>query len=135
MSRAIQVLHSMVERKPKHGEPCNGCGVCCVGSLCQVAQAVFHRPFAPGPCPAMLFNDDGWVLCGIALDPRPFNLAAPESDMELTASALVLIGGGYGCDARINGEAVNAEFNQRLDRRDRVLACDIAAAKRIWNVR
>src|SRR5579872_328640 len=98
MKSVASIPRSMVERKPKHGEACTHCGVCCAATLCQVGQRVFDRPHVPGPCPALILDVSGKSLCGVAMNPRAFNLASPESDAELTRSALMLIGSGYGCD-------------------------------------
>lgn len=74
---------SMVERKPKHGQPCNNCGLCCFISLCPLAQRVFLRAEpvkgrpVRGPCPALLIADDKTSRCGLVLAPSRRRAASP----------------------------------------------------------
>jgi hypothetical protein len=92
---AIPVPRDMVARKPPHGAPCNGCGVCCYGSLCKLAQAAFDRPEFPGPCPALIFEPGGQrALYGVVL--------CADGSAELASSARLLIGAGQPKGARIN---------------------------------
>jgi len=44
-------------RKPKYGEQCNGCGLCCELQLCPVAEVAFKGQSAP--CPALVRAEDG----------------------------------------------------------------------------
>ena len=43
--------------KPKFGEACNGCGICCAIELCGIAEMAF--PGAQAPCPALKIAPDG----------------------------------------------------------------------------
>lgn len=47
-------LHAASPEKPKLGDPCNGCGVCCALETCPVARLVYLRK--RGPCPALLWQ-------------------------------------------------------------------------------
>jgi hypothetical protein len=40
--------------KPREGQPCNGCGLCCQMELCGIGVMAF--PGASAPCPALRFN-------------------------------------------------------------------------------
>lgn len=51
--------------KPRHREPCNGCGLCCHIELCDVALAAFADG-TEAPCPAMTF-EAGRVRCAFVL--------------------------------------------------------------------
>lgn len=73
--------------KPRHGEPCNGCGLCCAAEVCEIGQMAF--PGASAPCPGMLF-DEGRFHCKLVLTEQ---MAGMEP---LIARAL---GIGKGCDA------------------------------------
>ena len=52
--------------KPKMGDPCNGCGVCCIAIPCQLARD-FAGAFE-GPCP-VLEHEDGRYWCGFLRNP------------------------------------------------------------------
>lgn len=44
-------LHQDAPPKPKPGETCNGCGLCCAVTLCPLGRLRFRR--TQGPCPAL----------------------------------------------------------------------------------
>jgi hypothetical protein len=46
-----QIPRGIYARKPPHGSPCNGCGVCCMVTLCPLGQHIFG--FELGRCPAL----------------------------------------------------------------------------------
>ena len=75
MVNAFMGPKSMLDNKPPHGAPCTRCGLCCVASLCSLAQHVFAAPARPGPCPALLMNGDesscGLVVGSVAPDAAP----------------------------------------------------------------
>lgn len=48
--------------KPKLGQPCNGCGVCCIATPCPVSRAVLGQEV--GPCRALTF-EDGRFWCDL----------------------------------------------------------------------
>lgn len=52
--------------KPKFGAECNGCGLCCVLELCELAEMAF--PGAAAPCPALEW-EDGRAWCGMVRHP------------------------------------------------------------------
>ena len=52
--------------KPKLRAPCNGCGLCCISSLCEIAEALL--PGAQAPCPA-LEAENGRFWCGLVRHP------------------------------------------------------------------
>jgi hypothetical protein len=106
----------LLARKPKHGEPCTRCGICCIASLCPLAAHLFGD--RPGPCPALRFDADHNSSCGLVVNPyeedRPPDVAAAMSE-----AAAHLIGSGNGCDCRVNGEPGNPEFYEKLNEYDR----------------
>lgn len=125
MKPAFLAKRSELENKPRHGEPCNRCGLCCRATLCALAQHLFERPPYPGPCPALVKEPGDTYSCGI------LNLCA---DQDYRDAALLIIGAGLGCDARFNGEPSNRAFNDRLAQWDRDFAEPIAAARRLWGM-
>ena len=123
MSWAASIPREMVARKPKHGSPCNGCGVCCVASRCQVGRVLFGEG---GRCPALVQTGEVTYGCGVVQE---------IEDAELRDAALLLIRAGEGCDARINGEKINTEFHRQQDRSDRKNRKAIKRAQKLWGIR
>lgn len=58
--------------KPRYGEACNGCGLCCSLSLCQVALTAFGYT-QKAPCPALEYHD-GRSWCGFVLAEKNANV-------------------------------------------------------------
>lgn len=132
-------MSELVE-KPPHGSPCNGCGVCCMVSLCPLAEAVF--PTEKAPCPALVNSEDGRRDCGLVLHPQEYRptRARIHGVGKMRQAALRLIGAGHGCDAYY-GEAneaggVDHVFRQKLYREATKPSSRKAAkvACRIWGV-
>lgn len=46
--------------KPKHGDPCNGCGVCCAKEICYPGEMAYAGAHAP--CPGLKIHD-GRTYC------------------------------------------------------------------------
>jgi hypothetical protein len=100
----------MLDKKPRHGDACTRCGLCCIATLCPLAQFAFQALPHPGPCPALERNDDGTFACG-------FVAASPTQ--AIREAVLRLIGSDLGCDARSNGEARDLDFDVRCKEYDR----------------
>lgn len=122
-----------LEKKPKHGQPCNSCGLCCVATLCPLAQHLFKRE--QGPCPALSY-ESGKSICGVVANPMKHAMgAALRNGIEATRSAaLHLIGSGTGCDARFNGEPPDESFYEKLRQWDRRTISQTKIARRIFGV-
>lgn len=61
-----QVIHIHPEAPPKppEGQPCNGCGVCCLAEPCPVGVLVSRR--RTGGCAALKWSDAGGrYVCGL----------------------------------------------------------------------
>jgi hypothetical protein len=52
--------------KPVFKSPCNGCGLCCQTTLCDVAERML--PLAKAPCPALEY-EGGRTWCGLVRHP------------------------------------------------------------------
>ncbi len=76
--------------KPRYGETCNNCGLCCKLSLCPAAVLHFEFKIPPAPCPLLRDQGDGRFLCGLVLDEE-------EVGISVTAE---LLGVGMGCTMR-----------------------------------
>lgn len=90
-------LHAAAPDKPTVGQPCNGCGICCVLATCPLGRLRFLR--RRGPCPALIWApDDQRYICGLLAAPQHYfflpQIAAPLA-RQLTAR---WIAADTGCD-------------------------------------
>lgn len=116
--------------KPPYGTPCNSCGECCRSELCPLGNYLFGH--WSGPCDAL--SKDG--RCRVVEAPQEF---APVKAVmvgveRLRQAALLLIGGGVGCDAQLDGEPGNPEFRRRMHRHYAAISPKVEQAKRDWGV-
>lgn len=86
--------------KPRRWEPCNGCGLCCSLTLCDVAikffgDGDFSKEHA-GPCPALEYAD-GRTFCGLTLHPHKYLKLKPFCDPVLVDLFQKATGQGQGC--------------------------------------
>lgn len=73
--------------KPLWGDPCNGCGLCCIGGPCGAARVVTGQ--TEGRCRQLLPNGLGGYSCGLTTRPGP---------PEFREAMVIAIGAGVGCD-------------------------------------
>src|SRR5262249_54515689 len=66
------VAREDLARKPRHGSPCNRCGVCCMVTKCVLGQHLFGQKL--GRCPALEKTPDGFYECGIVADPAAYSI-------------------------------------------------------------
>ena len=108
MSPAHQVIHIRPEAPPKppEGQPCNGCGVCCLAEPCPVGMLVSRK--RRGACELLRWSDaEGRYLCGLLVEvggPGPVRSASFWRRVwprVWRAWARRLISAGSGCDASI----------------------------------
>ena len=96
--RAVhQVIHIHPEAPPKppEGQPCNGCGVCCLAEPCPVGMLVSRRRH--GACKALTWvNPESRYRCGL-LTPRHTGWRG-----WLQRWAARMISAGSGCDAALD---------------------------------
>lgn len=114
--------------KPAYGQPCNGCGLCCLEELCPLGQIVFQR--VRGPCPA-LSASGGAMVCGLVAEPTRYR---PGDAVSLAEAALMLIGAGVGCDAMIAGEPDDRMFRARLRAKALNHPAANRRARRAWGI-
>jgi hypothetical protein len=131
---AFSIPRGAFRDKPKHGEECNRCGLCCIGSLCPLGMKVFNR--AIGPCPALSFDENKQSICGLAATPEKFApMTALKKGIAVAQEAAAhLIGTGFGCDCRINGETPNRSFYDRLRVWDRKNVVKTRIARKLWGL-
>lgn len=82
--------------KPLYGQPCNGCGLCCLMEQCPISVEVF------GPsavCPALESLPAGGFTCGLIARPRHYLEAKTPELADLMGETFgVMLGAGTGCD-------------------------------------
>jgi hypothetical protein len=78
--------------KPRYGEACNGCGLCCAIEICEVGKIAFKG--AKAPCPALKLSPAGdRTYCELVLLEK---LAVEQKAVDLPLIAIGL-GIGNGC--------------------------------------
>jgi hypothetical protein len=103
--------------KPRFGDPCNGCGLCCLRSQCGVSEFLFGER---DQCPALV-DDGGRFSCGLVSRTAEFIAGRPVD--ELSEAMTLAIGVVGYCDAvdslvdnlrlEILGPELRAEFLER----------------------
>ena len=89
--------------KPKIGEPCNGCGLCCHIQLCNTGAFLLKKvkflgeKTIKGKCPALLSNEDGSFSCGLIKTPSKFIKSKYRPEV-ISKTVAQLVGSGTGCD-------------------------------------
>lgn len=58
-------------RKPTFGDPCNGCGLCCVATACGMALTVISTARKGQSCPALEW-EGGRSWCGLVRHPTRY---------------------------------------------------------------
>lgn len=93
--------------KPLYGEPCNGCGLCCIAVQCPISLALFGEQDL---CPA-LEQAAPSLSCGLVRNTADY---VPDitawGGKALTEAFGLLVGAGCGCDG-----AASAEDEARQD--------------------
>jgi hypothetical protein len=102
-------IHPQAVNKPALGEPCNGCGVCCLVEPCPLGMALSGRRV--GACAALRWQAGSRVYrCGALTDPEPvlrqalprwFGWLAPALSPLLWRLARRWIAAGKGCDSSL----------------------------------
>lgn len=85
--------------KPRKGDPCNGCGMCCTVQPCMLAAEFLNC--TEGPCVA-LESEDGRTYCGMVRRPIHYLLrqdAPPSATGALQSHLASVLGLGHGCDS------------------------------------
>ena len=121
--------------KPKYGQECNRCGVCCIVSLCPLGEVMFDR--RKGPCPALFLDDKTKESgCGLLAFPQLFfpELCERNGVKAMQRAARQLVGAGHGCDMPDPGERPDPSFRRRLIDRATRTANYTVKAMALWGV-
>lgn len=134
---ATLIPREIAARKPPHGSPCNRCGMCCMTSLCQLGQHIFRRERQPGPCPGLVPDGEGEYACDVVRNPQAYaqRLSSSIKVHALREAAKRIIYADDGCDARFNGEPVNARYHRECAIRDAINKPKRDAALKLWGIR
>lgn len=100
MSQIIH-LHRAAPEKPREGEPCNGCGVCCASEPCPLGIVVSRK--LKGACSALFWSEhERQYRCGLVSAPQqhlPRGLRWLSRFMRKLAYRY--IAAGSGCDSSL----------------------------------
>lgn len=98
-------IHAHAPAKPAWGQPCNGCGVCCLARPCPVGIVLNLR--VKGPCRMLRWDgEQARYLCGALLAVE----AVPGWDGRLgrllgrATSRWIAAGAGCDCDIELESE-------------------------------
>ncbi|MHD0645023.1 hypothetical protein ACYPKM_05310 [Pseudomonas aeruginosa] len=95
--------------KPKFGQPCNNCGLCCLVHVCDLGQALGDKEV----CKALMTIEGGGYVCGLVEAPYQFlpdevtaafkamDELEPGEDIglkQLQSIHAEALGAGRGCD-------------------------------------
>jgi hypothetical protein len=101
-------------KKPPHGQPCNGCGQCCMDQLCPLGVGLFGEPW-DRRCPALEPDGDKFI-CGLIAHPMAYNMRMTllHGREVMSRTAAHLVGAGRGCDAQLDDEVADEAFRVRM---------------------
>jgi len=101
-----QIIHLQrgAPDKPREGDACNGCGVCCALETCPAARLRFLRK--AGPCPALEWSAAAaHYRCGLLINPGKYLRWLPRQAEKLASHLLARsIAAGRGCDCSAEPE-------------------------------
>lgn len=122
--------------KPKIGQACNGCGLCCMLQVCRNGAYVLGLvktlgETVKGPCPALVANNDGSYSCGVVLNPKKYIPKSKYREEVLRREFANLIGAGTGCDEI--GYDDDPEEERKLDELYHAAVNDKENIKRVKN--
>ncbi len=109
-----QIVHiqPLAPAKPLPGQPCNGCGVCCLYEPCPLGQLLSRR--RTGACAALQWDErQALYRCGAMVQPREVLHASLPRGLRwllpvlrplLLRLAARWIAAGQGCDCNLSVE-------------------------------
>ena len=103
MSHRIILIQPDAPVKPPAGQPCNGCGVCCLAEPCPAGVLVSRR--RTGACAALEWHADGGVYrCGLVTSPGRY-VGPPWLARWAARLAPRWIAAGAGCDCDLEPQS------------------------------
>lgn len=104
-SGSVIWIHPEAPPKPALGQPCNGCGVCCLAEPCPLGMLVSLK--REGACRALQWSgEDQQYRCGMLVHPTRYvgwRTLRPDGLVNrlIRRYARRMIAAGIGCDADI----------------------------------
>jgi len=99
-------IHPEAPPKPAEGQPCNGCGVCCLSEPCPVGVLVSRK--RQGSCHALHWSaSQKRYVCGMLMEPlrhlgwRRTGAVSQAFSHLLAKACRRWIAAGIGCDANL----------------------------------
>lgn len=122
------LINSVSLDKPVFGQPCNGCGICCIAKVCELGVTLGDEQ----NCKALVRSTDGGFHCGMVADPYRYMDEADLSvwrdidgldggakgELALKALHAEALGAGRGCDSDDTAVAeclAEARDNEQLE--------------------
>lgn len=111
MAQQFIQIHAAAPAQPRWGEPCNGCGVCCLLRPCPVGIVLSRR--LKGPCAALRWDESATrYLCSALGDFRSPDAPDKGDDSarwserlrRSVARRLIAAGEGCDCDAELDSD-------------------------------
>jgi len=95
----VILIHPEAPPKPRSGEPCNGCGVCCLAEPCPMGSVLSRR--IRGACRLLQWSPtDRRYRCGVLADPMTLWPWLPRAAAPLVRRiAARWISAARGCDS------------------------------------
>lgn len=105
--------------KPEFGQPCNGCGICCMITQCAVSVAMFGEHEL---CPALQKAGRSFA-CGLMVNTADY---VPDitawGGKTLTETFTLMIGAGIGCDGTLEDDETDEAHATMLQKAEAKIA-------------
>lgn len=113
-------MDSTTLKKPKIGEPCNGCGLCCRLTVCHTGAYMMnlvdywgeYRVY--GQCPALTPRADGSFACGLLINPKKWVKSKNYKAEVISKHVAICISSGTGCDEIGTNDMITPEEDSKL---------------------
>lgn len=96
--------------KPRAGQPCNSCGLCCLREQCPISIELFGESSV---CPALNASGDK-LLCGLVTDGASYANVPPHWNEDISGAFALMLGAGEGCDSGDLDETEDEANAQRV---------------------
>lgn len=115
-------MNDLKPNKPLIGEPCNGCGLCCMLAVCHTGAYMmgmvqhWGERRIDGPCPALTPRKDGSYACGLMVNPRKWLGKSSYRGEVIAKHVGNCISAGTGCDELGTDDMITDEEETKLSK-------------------